>query len=157
MSAAYDATFSGAISAAGTIKAGSHGHSTRIKILPTDFIMNEDGDSGTAVVTTDGTDTIGSVNVTDADINLYASYVIPTGYKAPHYQINSNENRSIKIFECDIDDSTATLRVGDPDTSNGLEAITNVTSSDTNYLVVKWNPTATSDRLFGGFITIVEV
>ena len=64
---------------------GWHGRQTRILILPSDWVQNDDYNRGTIEINTDigkvGGDRAG-INVSNASLEVYACIPIPYGYKA---------------------------------------------------------------------------
>ena len=61
----------------------------------------------------------------------------------------------VKVYLNDITDATYSLIL--TGTVNALGTFTNVVGDSTSYISVKWEPTATSDYLYGGYITLVKV
>ncbi len=72
------------------------------------------------------------------------------------YGSNSGASGNVvKIYEANIDDGDAVEKgVGNV----GVEIdCTDFNASATNYVVLKWSPTSTSDFLYGGYITIAKI
>jgi hypothetical protein len=137
-------------------EAGWHGSATRIKILPQDFQANDDNSYYNVASLDNG----GQIKVMTASLEAYVSIPIPTGYKATQVRLYGNDSTNqIGCYEGNIANATATSKmppitcyVNSTYTLNGA-----VTSSTTNYLIIKWIPTATTDYLYGGYITIEKV
>ena len=151
-----NATFAGDISSSRTIMAGSDGHTTRIKILPMDFIPNDDSDAA-EVQSHDGALAVGAVSVSSSLLETHANYNIPKGYKVTHCMLYGNDTANIvKIYEANINDADA-VEQGSGVIGTEINC-TDFDATDTNYIVMKWSPTAAdSDLLFGGYITIATI
>jgi len=134
---------------------GWHGSTTRIKILPSDFVPDN---VGRPVMIND--DSIGSNSVhliSHASASCFAFVNIPTGYKATHAMIHgSDTSQDYKVYEANINSSTVTAKSSA--TSIGTEAdITDVASSTTNYLLIEVLSDGGDDELYGGYVTITSV
>jgi len=133
---------------------GYHGSATRIKILPKDFMPD---DSGRPVMIEDDTIPNSIFLFSNSSANMYAYVDIPTGFKATHVKIEgSDTSQHFSVYEGSIDAKAITQKGADTDI--GTEAdITDVTSSTTNYLVIRVESNGTSDQIFGGYVTIAAV
>ena len=125
-----------------------------IKILPSDFMSNDDGGStkfGIGFVEADGTSF--GMKIPNANTELIAFVSIPEGMKATHVDIfDDSDNRAIEVFEANVNSRTITSK-GSGNCNTTLD-ITDVNATATNYLMVVVTTTATSDRTYGGTITI---
>jgi len=131
---------------------GWHGSRTKIKILPTDFMPNDDSTTYNLAVYDNG----GKIKAMTSALEAYAMYPIPTGFKATYVKIYGNDSFNwIYIYEGWISNASVTSK-GSGKVNQSIN-ITDVTSSTTNYLIIKWVPTATSDYLYGGYIDITRV
>ena len=142
----------GAPSWAAPASDGWHGSTTRIKILPRDFVAN---DVGRPLMIED--DNVASDELWMHGLGTMFAYVpIPTGYKATHAMVYGNNTlQSYKVYEGDIDSISVTA-LG----SNSIgteENITDVNSNTTNYIVLSAGITGVLDRIYGGYITIAEI
>ena len=133
----------------GVVRAGWHGSITRIKILPSDFIPDDVGRPA-MIDDTSGDRWLESFSTA----KLYASLPIPNGYAATHVKINGSGTPAVIVYEANIDSATVTSK----GTGNvGTEInITDVTSDATNYILIELSQ-GTSDRVYGGYITINAV
>ena len=136
---------------------GWHGSTTRVKILPRDFVAN---DSGRPLMIED--DNVGSNELflcSNSSSDMFAYVPIPTGYKATHVRIyGSDTGQNFYVYESDINSKTIT------DVATGTTAIgtektlgTQVTSDTTNYMLIRVTSDGTTDEIHGGYITIVAV
>ncbi len=134
---------------------GWHGSTTRIKILPSDFVAD---DVGRPVMINDSSIGSGSVHLkTFGSASAFVCVNIPTGYKATHAMIHgSDTSQNYKVYEANINSSTVTSKSSA--TSIGTEVdITDVTSSTTNYLLIEVLSDGETDEFYGGYVTITSV
>ena len=131
---------------------GWHGSTTRIKLLPRDFIAD---DGGRPLMIDDTNIGLGVLFLESNSSNTtYASIEIPTGFKATHVKVNGSATDAIEVFEMQIDSASAVSK----GTGNvGTEInITDVTSSTTNYLLINVD-NASGNQIHGGYVTIAAV
>ena len=131
-------------------KDGWHGSTTRIKLLPRDFIP----DDGGRPMMIDDSGTNSFFLESHGSNPAYASIEIPSGFKATAVKVNGSATDSVEVFEMQIDSSTPSSK----GTGNvGTEInITDVTSSSTNYLLLKV-ANASGNEIHGGYVTISAV
>ena len=90
-----------------------------------------------------------------AAMELVAIVDIPEGKKATHVDVYDNShNLGIQAFEMNIDASGLTSK-GSGNANTQLD-ITDVNATATNYLAIVVTTTATSERVFGGAVTIAD-
>ena len=122
-----------------------------IKILPSDFMINDDAASPLSFK--DGSNS--GVHVNDSASEAICFIPIPEGMKATHVDIYGTHNKTIKVWEVDVDSSfdftSATKGTGSMNTT--LD-ITDVNATADNYLAIQVTLTATSQRIWGGKVTI---
>ena len=136
-------------SAAITIPTRVHG--STIKILPRDFIPNEDGGTSKCLFLDDDGTT--GLKAGIADMELIAVVIIPENYKATHVDIFDNShNLVVNVFEMNVNASGQTSK-GSGNANTTID-ITDVNATATNYLAIEVVTTATSERVFGGTVTI---
>lgn len=122
-----------------------------IKILPSDFMINDDAASPLSFK--DGSNS--GVHVNDTASEAVAFITIPEGMKATHVDIYGTHNKTIKVWEVDVDSSfdfTSTTK-GTGSMNTTLD-ITDVNATADNYLAIQVTLTATSQRIWGGKVTI---
>ena len=139
----------GDLSTEGTIKAGWHGSTTRIKILVSDFIPDDIGRP--AMIDDTGSDRWLESFSTGV---LFASIPIPTGFKATHVHIYGSATSAVTVYEADINSKTVTSR-GTGNIGTEID-ITDVTSDTTNYLFLELAQ-ASGEEVYGGYVTIAAV
>tara|TARA_R110002012_G_scaffold92234_2_gene224117 strand:- start:187 stop:1431 length:1245 start_codon:yes stop_codon:yes gene_type:complete len=130
------------------------GSTTTIKILPHQFMSNEDGGVNKSEQY-DDTGTIG-VRASSADAELYAFVEIPIGKTATSVTIyGSDTNNVVEVFEADIRASGLTDRTPGAGCVVGTACdMDDVAGSAANYLAIKVTVTATSDIVYGGALTV---
>ena len=128
-------------------------YGTYIKILPSDFMINDDAASPLSFK--DGSNS--GVHVNDSASEAICFIPIPEGMKATHVDIYGTHNKTIKVWEVDVDSSfdftSATKGTG---SMNTTLAITEVNATADNYLAIQVTLTATSQRIWGGKVTIAS-
>ena len=138
------------------------GNITTIKVLPYQFMQNEDGGVNKSVQF-DASGTLG-VRSSSADGELFAFVEIPFGKTATNVTVHgSDTNNVVQVYELDINASAA-LGGTDGSGNNKTNAsgcvvgtacdIVDVASDATNYLVIEVTVTATTDIVYGASVTI---
>ncbi len=148
-------TASNHISASGDIIAnnvGWHGSNNRIKILPRDFQAD---DVGRPVMFEDGTSNERHM-ITHGSAKSYASVEIPSGFTATHVMVyGSDTGQTHTTYLADVT-SKAVTEKGSATALGTEKAITNVTSSTLNYLLIEVSSDGSDDELTGGYVTIIK-
>ena len=124
-----------------------------IKLVPRDFISNDDVANKEWAF--DDTGTTG-VRIFNANTELWAFVPIPYGKKATHITVWGNNTKDVEAYELNVNASGigSTLGTG----TVGTEfSITNLSSDATNYLGVKVITTGTSNRIYGGKVTLANI
>jgi len=127
---------------------GWYGSQTRIKIAPWDVVSYADRDG----VYNDNNGGIVNDSVSKITTMITGVY-IPTGYRATAFMINASANVAIELFENQIDDATAVSKGSG--NANTEVNITNVNSTDTNYLSI--TIVEAGNDIYGGYITIEKI
>ena len=129
-------------------------HGNTIKILPIDFMQNEDGGVNKSIQY-DDSGTIG-VRASEASAELYAFVSIPEGKTAKSVIIyGSDTANTVEVFEANVNASGLTDKTPGGGCVVGTACdMTDVTASSTNYLAIRVTVTATSDIIYGGILTI---
>jgi hypothetical protein len=122
-----------------------------IKLLPTDFMPNDDGGTSKGITLNDSGTTGMKPGV--AAMELVAIADIPEGFTATHVDIYDNSHDlTIKVYEMNINASGMALK--GTGAANTTLDMTDVESTVTNFLAIRVETTGTSERVFGGRITI---
>ena len=125
-------------------------YGSTIKLLPRDFLPNEDGGTSKGMFLDDTAPT--GLKPGIADMELVAITDIPEGFKATHVDIYAAQDLTIEAFEMNVNASGLTSKGSG--TSNTTLDITDVNATATNYLAIIVTTTATSNRVWGGSVTI---
>ena len=143
-------TIQGNLKVVGTTHKDVRVYGSKIKILPADFMANEDA-GATKTLQFDDTAPTG-LKPGAATTELLAMTDIPEGMKATHVDVYGAQDRAIQVFEMDINASGATDKGSG--TENTTLDITDVNATATNYLMIVVTTTATGDRVWGADVTI---
>jgi hypothetical protein len=130
---------------------------TRIKILPRDFMQNEDGGVNKSVQY-DDTGTIGVRSSGGSPFpELYAFVHIPRFKTATSVTIyGSDTSNTVEVFEADVNLSGLTDKTPGGGCVVGTACnFTDVEFNNDNYLAIRVSVTATSDIIYGGHVTII--
>jgi len=130
------------------VHSGYHGNVLRSKILPSDFST----DSSRALIFDA---TTGGIKLGIAAADMWATVPIPTGYKATKVKLFGNNTRAFEVFETEIDLATKTSK-GSGAVGTELD-ITDVDSTKDNFLVIQVALVATSEIIYGGYVTIAVI
>ena len=126
----------------------------KIKLIPSDFMANDDGGNtkfGVGYVETAGS-TYGMRTANNAT-ELYAFVSIPQGMTATHIDIFDKNDLAVEVFEAQINATTMTSK-GSGNANTTID-ITDVASTATNFLVIEVTiKSATNDKVYGGTVTI---
>lgn len=133
---------------------GWHGNQTRIKLIPSHFLPNDDQSYYNVAVVDNG----GQLKVTSSSLKMYAFVPIPKGYKATHVRVYGTTGLTVEIYECTVNGNAATLKGSGVTSGNdiSLASGSGVVSTALNYLAIKIITTSTLDRIYGGYVTIEE-
>jgi len=137
-------------------QAGHHGYPTRIKILPSD--LRPDDDISTSNIALRSAYYGGSASVMHSYLEAFASFNIPSGFKATSTTLYTSVNLAFAVYENGINTSGGTYKGnGTATSSGGTSNHTDITATDTNYMTIRLDFTATSQLFYGGYITIARV
>jgi len=127
---------------------------TYVKVLPRDFMINEDG----AYEALEFKDSANSgLQVGDDAQEMIATINIPYGTTATAVYIwGSNTLKVVEVYECNVNANGIGSSLGDGATDGAAIDIGTVASSSTNYLLILVKVTATSNRIYGGKVTLTQ-
>ena len=128
-----------------------------IKLIPSDFGVNDDGGNqkfGVGYVETAGTGY--GMRSPNSNAELFAFVSIPEGMKATHVNIHAKSTYSTEVFEAQIDATTMSSK-GTGNCNTNLALSSEVESSATNFLAIMVSITATTDKVYGGTVTIAAI
>ena len=127
----------------------------KIKLIPSDFMANDDGGNskfGVGYVETGG-DSLYGMRVANNATELYAFVSIPQGMTATHVDIFDKNDLAVEVFEAQVN-ATTMVSKGSGNANTTID-ITDVASTATNFLAIEVTTTsATNDKIYGGTVTI---
>lgn len=130
---------------------------TVIKVLPNQFVINDD--AGRPLFVEDDTQGTLGVRCFGTTDEIYAWQKLPTGYKATHVQVHASASTSSAVtvrsynYQTGADNAIS-------ETTGDLNAnidITDIPSSATQDLVIKVAPASGSTIIFGATVTIATI
>jgi len=131
--------------------------STVIKVLPSDFMANEDGGANKSILYDDSG--VLGVRTSSDNAELYAFVEIPFGKTATSVIVHGNDTGNVvEVFEAAIDASGLTDRTPGGGCVVGTACnMTDVEASDKNYLAIRiTTTTAASDIVYGAAVTVIN-
>ena len=127
---------------------------TYVKVLPRDFVINDDG-SNEALEFKDGTNT--GLTVGDSNQEMIATVNIPSGTTATEVRIwSSSTARTVEVYEAGISTNGIGSAIGTGTADGNPISITATAATTTNYLVILVKVTNTSNRVYGGKVTLTQ-
>lgn len=135
---------------------GHHGRNDTIKVLPKDFIA---ADNGRPIMINDATTDERWLH-SDGSNLMYASVIVPYGYKAISVRIyGSDTGQSFKCYSAAIntkdvvDIGTGTTAIGSTCTLD-TPLTTTTDGAGINYLLIEVTSDGSSDEIYGGSVAI---
>ena len=128
-----------------------------MKILPRDFMVNDDSSASNLppAVFSDGS--ITGVHVEDTDQELIATVNIPYGTTATEVAIwASNTTKDVEVYEMDIIGIGKGCDLGSGTTNGRAIDISDTASTTTNYLMIIVKVSNTNHRVWGGSVTLTQ-
>lgn len=135
---------------------GFFGSTTTIKVMPTEWFMNDDYTRTPVMVEDDVANFLG-IRAPSTATELYAFIVIPVGYKATKIKVSASDSTASAVEALEFNHrigATSSKGTGD---LNSLIDITDITSSATANIVIKLSPASVSTVIYGGEVTIAAV
>jgi len=130
-----------------------------IKILPNEFMSNDDANLERIMVEDDVKGNL-SIRVGSSHIEMYTMVAIPQGKKVTHIRIFASHSLGVEAFEVDLSNGAVTPKAnGATNTNiafNNGKTNREITSSPVNYMAIKVTTTSTSNKIYGGVITIAN-
>tara|TARA_R110000824_G_scaffold198522_5_gene382538 strand:+ start:504 stop:947 length:444 start_codon:yes stop_codon:yes gene_type:complete len=135
---------------------GWFGNLTQIKLIGSDFMVDNDGitEGGPAV---NEYGSAGAIQVGDAGQELYAYKSIPVGYMATGCRVNCNVSLDVRVYECGLVGNSGVKKDDGASATNTDINFTNVNSTTGNYLLIEIMTQATTDKIYGGTISIQRI
>ena len=135
---------------------GWFGSTTLLKVMPTDFFMNDDYNRAPVMVEDDVTNVLG-IRAPSTLTELYAFIPIPTGYKATKVQVYASASTTSAVLTKKFNQTTGGTQDQETGDFNSLIDITDITSTATNNIVIKLLPASSATVIYGADITIAAV
>tara|TARA_R100001463_G_scaffold29458_1_gene66971 strand:- start:854 stop:1489 length:636 start_codon:yes stop_codon:yes gene_type:complete len=139
---------------------GSNVHGTTIKVLPNMFMSNDDANLE-RVMLEDDTSNNYSIRVGSSYIEMYAMVGIPEGKKATHLQVYASHTLTCFGYDVNYTSGAASSAIsGNTNSSLSLDdgrTDRSVSSSVSNYFLIKVNTTSTSNKIYGAKLTIADI
>ncbi len=135
---------------------GYFGSTSLLKVMPTEFIMNDDYTRAPVMVEDDTTNVLG-IKAPASTSELYAFIPIPTGYKATHVQVYASASTTSAVLTKKFNQTTGATQDYESGNFNSLINITDITSSDTENIVIKISPGSVTTVIYGADIKIEAV
>ena len=126
-----------------------------IKILPTQFMGNDDVSYERTVIEDDVRNKIG-VRVANSSQEIFASTTIPEGKKVTGYAVYSSSSVSTFLNGVDVT-SGAFTSIGSGNSGAVINLKTAYNSAETNYVAIKVMTTSTSQVIYGAVIVIANI
>ena len=125
-----------------------------IKILPSDFLANDDNTTY-SVAWKDGSGQTGVIPE-DGALELFAFVNIPYGKTATTVDVWGSNAKALNVYVHDVNSGGGMGTAIGTGTVNTTLDITDTASTATNFLVIKITTTATSNRIYGGKVTLTN-
>lgn len=127
---------------------------TYVKVLPSDFMINEDG-SDEPLYFKDATNT--GIQVNNAAQEMLAFVNIPYGTSATEVKVwGSVTSKVVEVYECGVNANGKGSAIGTGTTNGSAISITTTASSQYNYLLILVKVSATSNRIYGAQVTLTQ-
>jgi len=146
------------VSGSGDVLSGYHGSQTRIKLMARDFHIDDNVGRPLFIYDDDlGSNELSFRSFSTGD-DVYATVDVPVGFKATHVMVyGSDTSNDVWVYEGNINTATVALKSPSSQVVGTEINITDVVSTDTNFLWIRVNLAAGSDLLYGGYVTIEQL
>ena len=133
-----------------------HGSATLLKVMPTEFIMNNDYTRHPVVVNDDTANLLGIV-APGSTSELYAFVAIPSNMKATHVQVYASASTSLAVDVQFYNHTTGyAISKSTGDFNTNID-IVDLDSSSTNNLVIKLLPSSYTTKIYGADVTLSNI
>jgi hypothetical protein len=143
-------------STAGGGGGGWFGSTSLMKVMPSEFMSNDDIKGSFVVVEDDVTNSLG-VRVNNSASELYAFIAIPTGYKATYVQVYASASTTSAVEIKQFNQTTGAISNEGSGDFNAAVNFTDISSSTTNNIVIKLIPASFITVIYGADITIAAI
>jgi hypothetical protein len=139
---------------------GGSVYDNTIKLLLTDFRSNDDANLERVMLEDDTSNNL-SIRIGSTSIEMYATIPLPKGKKVTHMHIYASATLTCNSYEVNLTTGARTSKAtGNSNTTipfNDGRTNREFNSTATNYLAIRVNTTSTSQKLYGGIITIADI
>lgn len=126
-----------------------------IKILPTQFMGNDDVSYERTVIEDDIRGKLG-VRVTHSSQEIFASTAIPEGKKITGYAVYAS-SRVATYLNGVVLSTGVSSEIGNGDSGSVIDLRTDYNSAETNYVAIKVMTTSTGQVIYGAAIIIADI
>ena len=126
-----------------------------IKILPTEFMGNDDVSYERTVIEDDVRGKLG-VRVASSSQEIFASTTIPEGKKVTGYAVYSSSSVSTYLNGIVLSTGVSS-EIGNGNSGSVINLKTAYNSAETNYVAIKVMTTSTSQVIYGALIIIADI
>ena len=145
-------------SGGGSSSDGWHGHTTKIKVMPSEFVGNDVGRANTHVRIEDATSNTLGAAIDQGTGVCFAFVPIPTGYKATSVRVNASSTVSNGVTASHYDFTDGSVSNSQTFNTNASTSLSSqLTSSDDDVLVIKVTPGSTGVLIYGASVVIAAV
>ena len=126
-----------------------------IKILPTQFMGNDDVSYERTVIEDDVRGKLG-VRVAHSSQEIYAAVTIPEGKKVTGYAVYAS-SRVATYLNGVVNTTGVSSEIGNGDSGSVIDLRTAYNSAETNYVAIKVMTTSTGQVIYGATIIIADI
>ena len=126
-----------------------------IKILPTQFMGNDDVSYERTVIEDDVRGKLG-VRVTHSSQEIFAAVTIPEGKKVTGYAVYAS-SRVATYLNGVVNTTGVSSEIGNGDSGSVIDLRTAYNSAETNYVAIKVMTTSTGQVIYGAVIVIADI
>ena len=145
----------GSTGARGADGAAGGVYGSKIKILPTQFMGNDDASLERTVIEDDVRNKIG-VRVASSSQEIFASVTIPEGKKVTGYAVYSSSTVSTFLNGVIVTTGVSSS-IGSGNSGAVINLKTSYNSAETNYVAIKVMTTSTGQVIYGATIIIADI
>jgi len=136
---------------------GWHGSTALIKVMPSQFVQNDDAPQYPPVIEDDLSSNRRGVKIGAATSELYAFIPIPSQYKVTHGKVFTSKAGTNAVNIAEYDHETGTATSGTTGNFNTTIDCTDITSGTTSSVIIKLSPGTDKTIIFGANLTIAAV
>ena len=135
--------------------ADSGTYDNTLKILPTQFMGNDDASLERTVIEDDIRDKLG-VRVASSSQEIFANVSIPKNKKVTNYRVYSSASVATSLFGGTYTTGAITT-LASGNSGATIDVRNNYNSTETNYVALKITTTATNQIIYGATLTLADI